>query len=401
MALDPEDARNIPAHLIALYTDAELALLRLLAEAITAGIDTDDWQQVQTSRRAEFRQAAEALARHLQAAMPSLLQDAVQAAADLGEQAADEDADTKVGPKTPAAVSVTATGTAAAVAGSAPRRDRPRNPRTVAATQSAWSTLARVTQQLPGNADRLYTQVLAQVQVRSQDVPRVTPHTGGIMGAPRATGTRLDAAQQALDILTKRGITGFRDRGGRNWSLTSYVEMLSRSVVNEEMREAHIARAIEHGHTLMVVSSHSKPAPQCQPYEGQVLSLDGSTGTVELESATTGRPVRVTIKATMREAISNGFRHPNCGHALSRFVPGASRTFTTKPDPEGYAATQQQRAMERAIRDTRTRQAVAITPQAKRDTAARLRAQQAAIRQHVDEYGLTRRPRREQINRAR
>ncbi|MFD6677503.1 phage minor capsid protein [Rhodococcus zopfii] len=398
MALDPEDARNIPAHLIALYTDAELALLRLLAEAIADGIDTDDWQQVQASRQAEFRQAAEALARHLQAAMPPLLQAAVQAATDLGEQAADEDADT---PEPPEAVSVAATGTAATVAGSAPRRDRPRNPRTVAATQSAWSTLARTTQLLPANADRLYGQVLAQIQVRSPDIPRTTPHTGGILGAPRATGTRLDAAQQALDILTKRGITGFRDRGGRNWSLTSYVEMLSRSVVNEELREAHIARALEHGHTLMVVSSHSKPAPQCQPYEGQVLSLDGSTGTVELESAATGRPVRVTIKATMLEAISNGFRHPNCGHALSRFVPGASRTFTTKPDPEGYAATQQQRAMERAIRDTRTRQAVAITPQAKRDTAARLRAQQAAIRAHVDEHGLTRRPRREQINRAR
>ncbi len=399
MALDPEDARNIPAHLIALYTDAELALLRLLAEAIADGIDTDQWQQVQASRQAEFRQAAEALARHLQAAMPPLLQAAVQAAADLGKQAADEDADNT--PEPPEAVSVAATGTAATVAGSAPRRDRPRNPRTVAATQSAWSTLARTTQLLPANADRLYGQVLAQIQVRSPDVPRLTPHTGGILGAPRATGTRLDAAQQALDILTKRGITGFRDRGGRNWSLTSYVEMLSRTVVNEELRESHIARALEHGHTLMVVSSHSKPAPQCQPYEGQVLSLDGSTGTVELESATTGRPVRVTIKATMREAISNGFRHPNCGHALSRFVPGASRTFTTKPDPEGYAATQQQRAMERAIRDTRTRQAVAITPQAKRDAAARLRAQQAAIRQHVDEHGLTRRPRREQINRAR
>jgi len=397
VALDPEHARNIPAHLIALYTDAELTLLRLLAEAIIDSIDTDQWQQVQASRQVEFRQAAEALARHLQAAMPQLLQDAVQAAAALGEQAADEDAD----PQTPAAVSAAATGTAAAAPGRAPRRDRVPVPRTVAAAQSAWSTLAHATQQLPGNADRLYGQVLAQIQIRSQEVPRLTPHTGGILGAPRATGTRLDAAQQALDILTKRGITGFRDRGGRNWSLTSYVEMLSRTVVNEELRESHIARALEHGHTLMVVSSHSKPAPQCQPYEGQVLSLDGSTGTVELKSATTGRQVQVRIKATMREAISKGFRHPNCGHALSRFVPGASRTFTTTPDPEGYAATQKQRAMERAIRDTRRRQAVAVTPQAKREAAARLRAQREAIAQHVDEHGLTRRPRREQINQAR
>jgi hypothetical protein len=82
-------------------------------------------------------------------------------------------------------------------------------------------------------------------------------------------------------------------------------------------------------------------------------------------------------------------------------VPGASRTFTTKPDPEGYEATQKQRAMERAIRDTRKQAAVAITPQAKRETAARLKAQRAAIQAHVDEHGLTRRLKREQINRAR
>ena len=398
MALDPEDARNIPAHLIALYTDAELTLLRLLAEAIADGINTDQWAQVQQSRLAEFRQAAEALARHLQAAMPPLLQDAVQAATELGERAADEDADDT--PELPGVVSVAATGTAAAVAGSAPRRDRPRNPRTVAATQSAWSTLARTTTQLPNNAAVLYGQVVAQVQVRDHAVPRTTPHTGGILGAPVATGTRLDAAQQALDILTRRGITGFRDRRGRNWSLTSYVEMLSRTVVNEELREAHIARALEHGHTLMVVSSHSKPAPQCQPYEGQVLSLDGSTGVVEMESATTGRTVKVRIKATMREAISRGFRHQNCSHALSRYVPGASRTFTTKPDPEGYANTQKQRYLERQVRDAKRLQQVAVTDEAKKKQAARIRAYQAKLREHTRETGLARRTRREQINRA-
>ncbi|KHJ74660.1 phage minor capsid protein [Rhodococcus sp. Chr-9] len=396
MALDPEDARNIPDELIALYTAAELELLTAMAQAIAKGIDTDDWLTTQTEQQLLFRQHAEQLARRLQERMPKVLERAVQDAAELGEEAADADADE---PETDRMPTTTAVGVAGAVGAPAARRRN--TARTVAQTQQAWSTLARATQALPANAGALYSQVVTEVQVRNREIPRAGRPTGGILGAPTATGTRLDAAQQALDILTKRGITGFRDSRGRNWSLTSYVEMLSRTVVNEAMREAHIERALEHGHTLMVVSSHSKPAPQCQPYEGQVLSLDGSTGTITVESATTGRPIRVRIKATMRDAISKGFRHPNCGHALSRFVPGASRTFTTEPDPEGYAATQKQRAMERAIRETKNRAATAITPQAKREANARLRAQREAIQRHVEEHSLTRRPRREQINRAR
>ena len=396
MALDPEDARNIPDELIALYTAAELELLTAMAQAIAKGIDTDDWLTTQTEQQLLFRQHAEQLARRLQELMPRLLEQAVQDAAELGEEAADADVDEPETDRTPTTPTLGAAG-----AVGAPAARRRNTARTVAQTQQAWSTLARATQALPANAGALYSQVVTEVQVRNREVPRAGRPTGGILGAPTATGTRLDAAQQALDILTKRGITGFRDRAGRNWSLTSYVEMLSRTVVNEAMREAHIERALEHGHTLMVVSSHSNPAPQCQPFEGQVLSLDGRTGTITLESATTGRPIRVRIKATMQDAISKGFRHPGCGHALSRFVPGASRTFTTKPDPEGYAATQKQRAMERAIRETKNRAATAITPQAKREANARLRAQREAIQQHVEEHGLTRRPRREQINRAR
>lgn len=396
MALDPEDARNIPDELIALYTAAELALLTAMAHAIAKGIDTDDWLTIQTEQQLLFRQHAEQLARHLQLQMPKALEQTVQDAATLGEDAADADADEPGTRRTPAPATVGAAGAVGAPAA------RQRNTaRTVAQTQQAWSTLARVTQALPANADALYSQVVTEVQVRNREIPRPGKPTGGILGAPTATGTRLDAAQQALDILTQRGITGFRDSRGRNWSLASYVEMLSRTVVNDAMREAHIERALEHGHTLMVVSSHSNPAPQCQPFEGQILSLDGSTGTVTLESATTGRPIRVKVKATLSEAKSRGLFHPNCGHAISRYVPGASKTYTTKPDPEGYAATQKQRAMERAIRATRTKQAVAITPQAKREVNARLRAQRAAIQAHVDKHGLTRRPRREQINRAR
>lgn len=364
MALDPSEAAGLPDELINLYTEAELALMSMLAQAIVAGIDTPEWEARQPAEMLRFRQQAQLLALQLQSQMPALVEGAVASAAERGREAADEDL--KALPKAPPIPPAT------------PDRDR----KTRAAIYAGQQVLSQVTARIPGAAGELHSQVTTQIIARSSGT---------------RPGTRLDAAQQALDILTKRGVTGFRDAAGRNWSLASYIEMKSRTIVNQELRQGHADRLLERGHNLVVVSSHSNPAPVCQPFEGQILSLDGETGTVIRPNATGGKAVKVKIKATMREATSAGFGHPNCGHAVTGYVPGASRTFETKPDPEGYAASQKQRAMERAIRDTRKQQAVAVTPQRKRELAARLKQQRAAIAAHTAQHDLKRRPNRERL----
>ena len=363
MALDPSEAAGLPDELINLYTEAELALMSMLAEAIVAGIDTPEWEARQPAEMLRFRQQAQLLALQLQSQMPALVEGAVAGAAERGREAADEDL--KALPKVPPVPLAT------------PDRDR----KTRAAIYAGQEVLSQVTARIPGAAGELHSQVTTQIIAR---------HSG-------QTGTRLDAAQQALDILTKRGVTGFRDAAGRNWSLASYIEMKSRTIVNQELRQGHADRLLERGHNLVVVSSHSNPAPVCQPFEGQILSLDGETGTVIRPNATGGKAVKVKIKATMREATSAGFGHPNCGHAVTGYVPGGSRTFETKPDPAGYAATQKQRDMERAVRDTKRQQSVAVTPQRKRELAARLKQQQAAIAAHTAQHDLKRRPNRERL----
>lgn len=364
MSLDPSEAAGLPDELINLYTEAELALMAMLAEAIVAGIDTPEWEARQPAAMLRFRQQAQLLALQLQSQMPALVEGAVAGAAERGREAADEDL--KALPKpTP-------------VPPATPDRDR----KTRAAIYAGQQVLSQVTARIPGAAGELHSQVTTQIIARSSGV---------------RSGTRLDAAQQALDILTKRGVTGFRDSAGRNWSLASYIEMKSRTIVNQELRQGHADRLLERGHNLVVVSSHSNPAPVCQPFEGQILSLDGETGTVIRPNATGGKAVKVKIKATMREATSAGFGHPNCGHAVTGYVPGASRTFETKPDPAGYAATQKQRDMERAVRDTKRQQSVAVTPTRKRELAARLKQQQAAIAAHTAQHDLKRRPNRERL----
>lgn len=364
MALDPSEAAGLPDELINLYTEAELALMAMLAQAIVAGIDTPEWEARQPAEMLRFKRQAQAIALQVQSQMPALVEGAVAGAAERGREAADEDL--KALPKAPPVPPVT------------PARDR----KTRAAIFAGQQVLSQVTARIPGAAGELHSQVTTQIIARSSGV---------------RSGTRLDAAQQALDILTKRGVTGFRDAAGRNWSLASYIEMKSRTIVNQELIDGHTDRMLERGQTLIVVSSHSNPAPQCQPFEGQVLSLDGEAGTVVRPNATGGRAVKVKIKATLREARSKGFQHPRCAHAISAFIPGGSRTFETKPDPAGYAASQKQRAMERAVRDTKRQQAVAVTPQRKRELAERLKAQRAAIAAHTAQHDLKRRPNRERL----
>ncbi|MBM4685494.1 hypothetical protein GS532_16805 [Rhodococcus hoagii] len=78
-------------------------------------------------------------------------------------------------------------------------------------------------------------------------------------------------------------------------------------------------------------------------------------------------------------------------------MPGASRTFKTEPNPGGYKATQQQRAMERGIRDTKRQLAVAGDAAGKRELNARLKAQREAIRDTSTSGTSKRRPQREQL----
>lgn len=387
MALDPSEAAGIPDELIAMYTDAELALLALMVDAITRGIDTPEWAAQQPAELLKFRAQAASIAAQLQAAMPAMVGEALDEANGRAVEAADEDVKDvpKVAP-IPAVDSPEAKRAAA---------------RAKAAKIAAWKTLSEFTAAIPKAAEQAMVDVTGQIQVRNREVPRIGPASGKLGGALTPEGTRLDAAQQALDILAKRGITGFKDASGRNWSLTSYIEMKSRTIVNQELIDTHTERMLDRGQNLIVVSSHSRPVPQCQPFEGQVLSLDGETGTVIRPNATGGRAVKVKIKATLKQARAAGFQHPNCGHAVSAYVAGASRTFKTEPDPAGYQATQDQRALERDLRELKRAQALASNPLARKAALAKVRAQQAAIDLHTKQHGLKRRTRRESPNIAR
>jgi len=101
--------------------------------------------------------------------------------------------------------------------------------------------------------------------------------------------------------LTADGITGFTDKAGKQWTLSSYAEMVSRTTTIEATDAGMMGQMQEEGYDLMRVDAHAGTCPKCAPWEGRVLSLSGRTR---------GYP-------TLADAKAAGFRHPNCSHDLA------------------------------------------------------------------------------------
>ena len=99
--------------------------------------------------------------------------------------------------------------------------------------------------------------------------------------------------------------------------------------------------------------------------------------------------------------IANSLLVSNCRHSLSAYLPGVTRIPTNTEDPEGDAARQKLRALERKVRKEKLLAEAAIDPAAKKAHEAKVRQTQGQIREHVKATGLHRQPARESIVGAR
>ena len=102
-----------------------------------------------------------------------------------------------------------------------------------------------------------------------------------------------------------KDFTAIVDKGGREWKLDTYAEMLARTRTREVTNLAMTTRLKMEGYDLVQVSSHGGGCDLCQPWDGKVLSMTG---------ATHGYP-------TVSEAEMAGVFHPNCKHRLLPYHP--------------------------------------------------------------------------------
>lgn len=368
MAFDPAQADGLEHPIVAIYARAELYLIRVLRDAMIRMGDTPDWAEAQLMMIRQERGNIEGMAQVLHERAPHLIHRSIDSAYVRGVVAAE--AELGAMPEETGYGFDTAPGTTAV-----------NDAAVVAMAAETTQSMSQVHQGIFRNSEDIFRQVVSEASGYT-----VT----GVM-------TPQQAISRAYTRMAREGLGFFRDRAGRKWGLDTYAEMSVRTATNRALRTGHTDSLLEHGVDLVVVSSHANPAPWCAPYERKVLSLNGRlpAGTHTVDDNI------VPVYATMSEAEAAGYRHPNCRHSESAYIPGFTNLTPPPADPDhrGYKATQEQRRLEREIRASKRMETAAITDADKTTATSRKRRYQAKLRDHVDKWNLPRRRHREQMRR--
>jgi hypothetical protein len=216
-----------------------------------------------------------------------------------------------------------------------------------------------------------------------------------------ATGaeTRTQAVRRAIKRISDEGLTGFVDRAGRSWTPEAYVNMVTRTTVHNTAIQATRARMEDYNTQVFQVSSHAGARPLCYPYQGKFYSWNNTAGEIEL-----GNGQRVSYEPLNVTSYGQpaGLFMINCGHFPIPVIPGVSIPHgadAIQPKEENdkaYAESQEQRALERKIREAKRVVEMAGDTATKEDKA-RVRELQADMREFIARTGRTRRYDREQI----
>ena len=99
--------------------------------------------------------------------------------------------------------------------------------------------------------------------------------------------------------LSQRGFDVLLDKGGRQWSLNQYSEMLARTHIIRANTEATINRGREFEVDIFEVSTHGADDDLCFPQEGKLYSASGKSKNYPKLTAANTPPF-----------------HPNCKHTL-------------------------------------------------------------------------------------
>ena len=207
--------------------------------------------------------------------------------------------------------------------------------------------------------------------------------------------------RSSVQKMVDNGLTGFIDHAGRHWSPEAYVAMDMRTTMSNTARAAVWEEDDRYGVELYQVSHHNGARPLCYPWQGKVISRNGWTGTVE-----DGDGNKITVHAESEIESFNyggGLFGVNCGHYPISFIPGFSRSRPPEQNEEEnareYEESQQQRGLERRVREEKRDLAVLKAQGASeeeiRAQRERVRAASQDLDSFCDETGRARRKGRE------
>jgi len=265
---------------------------------------------------------------------------------------------------------------------------------TTALTGTSSQAATMLTLDLTSRLEKLALRISRYPQDAYQQVISMTA-SNTLLGA----STGLASQQMAVERFLSKGITGFVDKADRNWRIGSYAEMAGRTAVNRAFNDAGVWRMQQSGVNLVTPVAADDCCEDCARYRGQILSTDGTTGTITVPHSTSDEQVTVVIFATLDSARQNGLGHPNDRCKFVSYLPGLTIPQAGKEfDPQAEADREKQRAIERDVRKYKRREAVAGTPADQKRAQLKVRAKQAQLREHTALTGRKRVSAREQLH---
>jgi len=336
---------------IAVYQDAERIMMERVARRLAAGLASPSWAEEKLAEISALRAEVQSLLTTTTTDAEAAVQDGIAKAYRLGTGAANADL---------------AAGGAAAGAAT--------NTNTVGVmVAETMGRLSSTNLRVLRTAEDVYRSTIAQTAAQ----------------VVAGTMTARESVQAAMTKFADEGVTGFVDTAGKNWDLTSYAQMATRTAVGRAAIAGHLESLLANGHELVVVSSDQRPCPVCEPWEGEVLVIRGDSNEYP----------------GIEEAEGAGLMHPGCAHSYEAYFEGVTPTKATDPElyptekeaDEAYGDRQRLRYLERQVRSSKLREATAVTPQAATAARARVAGYQGEIRDHISATGLLRQRHREQI----
>jgi hypothetical protein len=211
--------------------------------------------------------------------------------------------------------------------------------------------------------------------------------------------TPQQAMTSAVKEMTQQGLTAFTANNGAQWSPEAYTSMVIKSNVKNTTNDIQDIRIQEAGGNYIEINSYSGARPLCSLDQGQVFSLNGdTTPIVDINGRVI--PVRSWYESTHGQPA--GILGINCGHDKFMFVPELSaynrQPINRKENDEAYEEKQQQRYLERQIRNAKRE--VSTLESAGLDATKekqKVKDKQAQMREFINSSGRTRDYGREKI----
>lgn len=133
--------------------------------------------------------------------------------------------------------------------------------------------------------------------------------------------TRKDIVAATKQQLKDRGLTALTDKGGKNWTLDRYADMLARTKLTEARNAGVANKMLENDQDLVQVSINGSDHQACADWEGKVVSVTGKNNDYP----------------SLDEAEADGLFHPNCRHTINAVEPSLAReTYGWNKETQSY-----------------------------------------------------------------